>query len=203
MGQLALGSATVLICTGNCTGSADARMEPMTRRLFIFDGPDRFLAGTVGEPGDRAFFLQARKGGALISVSLEKVQVAALAQRLEDLLDAVAAPTVPEPPGELALEEPVVELFRVGAMALAWDAATDAVVIEAQTPTEDGEYVELPDDAEDGPDLLRVRIDAPTARGFIQHAEALMASGRPACPFCGQPLHPQGHFCPRGNGQLN
>lgn len=175
----------------------------MTRRLFIFDGPDRFLAGTVGEPGDRAFFLQARKGGALISVSLEKVQVAALAQRLEDLLDAVDAPTVPEPLGDLALEEPVVELFRVGAMALAWDAATDAVVIEAQTPTEDGEYVELPDDADDGPDLLRVRIDAPTARGFIQHAEALMASGRPACPFCGQPLDPQGHFCPRGNGQLN
>ena len=64
----------------------------MTRRLFIFDGPDRFLAGTVGEPGDRAFYLQARKGGALVSVGLEKVQVAALAQRLDDLLDAVEAP---------------------------------------------------------------------------------------------------------------
>lgn len=175
----------------------------MTRRLFIFDGPDRFLAGTVGEPGDRAFFLQARKGGALISVALEKVQVAALAQRLEDLLDAVDAPAAPEPPDELTLEEPVVELFRVGAMALAWDAGTDAVVIEAQTPTEDGEYVELPDDAEEGPDLLRVRIDAPTARGFIHRAEALMSSGRPACPFCGQPLDPRGHFCPRGNGKLN
>lgn len=178
-------------------------MEPMTRRLFVFDGPDRFLAGTVGEPGDRAFFLQARKGGALISVSLEKVQVAALAQRLEDLLDAVDAPPTQELPDELSLEEPVVELFRVGAMALAWDAGTDAVVIEAQTPTEDGEYVELPDDAEDGPDLLRIRIDAPTARGFVRRAGALMASGRPACPFCGQPLDPQGHFCPRGNGQLN
>lgn len=175
----------------------------MTRRLFIFDGPDRFLAGTVGEPGERAFFLQARKGGALISVSLEKVQVVALAQRLEDLLDAVDAPATHEPSGELTLEEPVVELFRVGAMALAWDAATDAVVIEAQTPTQDGEYVELPDDADDGPDLLRVRIDAPTARGFVRRAEALVASGRPSCPFCGQPLDPQGHFCPRDNGQLN
>ncbi|MGQ0607724.1 MAG: DUF3090 domain-containing protein [Chloroflexota bacterium] len=175
----------------------------MTRRLFIFDGPDRFVAGTVGEPGERAFFLQARKGGALISVGLEKVQVAALAQRLEDLLDAVEAPTTHDRPDELTLEQPVIELFRVGAMALAWDAGTEAVVIEAQTPTEDGEYVELPDDAEDGPDLLRVRIDASTARGFVRRAEALMASGRPACPFCGQPLDPQGHFCPRGNGQLN
>ncbi|MGI8998835.1 MAG: DUF3090 domain-containing protein [Candidatus Limnocylindria bacterium] len=175
----------------------------MTRRLFVFDAPDRFLAGTVGAPGDRSFFLQARKGGALVSVSLEKVQVAALAQRLEDLLDAVDAQSTHTPPDELPLEEPVVELFRVGAMALAWDAGTDAVVIEAQTPTDDGEYVELPDDAEDGPDLLRVRIDAPMARGFVRRAEALIASGRPACPFCGQPLDPNGHFCSHGNGQLN
>jgi uncharacterized repeat protein (TIGR03847 family) len=175
----------------------------MTRRLFIFDAPDRFLAGTVGDPGDRAFFLQARKGSALVSVGIEKVQVAALANRLDDLLDAVDAPARAVPTDELPLEEPVVELFRVGAMALAWDAGTDAVVIEAQTPTEDGEYVELPDDAEEGPDLLRIRIDAPTARAFVQRAEALVVSGRPACPFCGQPLDPQGHFCPRGNGQLN
>jgi uncharacterized repeat protein (TIGR03847 family) len=178
-------------------------MSPMTRRLFILDGPDRFLAGTVGEPGGRAFFLQARKGGALISVGVEKVQVAALAQRLDDLLDAVDAPVAAEPADELPLEEPVVELFRVGAMALAWDAGSEAVVIEAQTPTEDGEYAELPDDAEEGPDLLRVRIDAPTARAFVRRAEALVVSGRPACPFCGQPLDPQGHFCSRGNGQLN
>ena len=175
----------------------------MTRRLFIFDGPDRFLAGTVGGPGERAFYLQARKGGALVSVALEKVQVAALAQRLDDLLEAVDAPAHAEPDDELPLEEPVVELFRVGAMALAWDAVGEAVVIEAQTPTEDGEYAELPDDAEEGPDLLRVRIDPPAARAFVRRAEALVASGRPACPFCGQPLDPHGHFCARGNGQLN
>lgn len=174
----------------------------MARRLFIFDDPDRFVAGTVGEPGDRAFFLQARKGGALVSVGLEKVQVVALAERLDDLLDAVDAPASGAS-DESDLEEPVVELFRVGAMALAWDPQSEAVVIEAQTPTEDGDYVELPDDAEDGPDLLRVRIDAPTARGFVRRAEALIAAGRPACPFCGQPLDPQGHFCPRNNGHLS
>jgi uncharacterized repeat protein (TIGR03847 family) len=174
----------------------------MARRLFIFDGPDRFVAGCVGEPGDRAFYLQARKGGALVSVGLEKVQVAALAERLDDLLDAVEAPAVPSG-AERELEEPIVELFRVGAMALAWDPESEAVVIEAQTPTEDGEYRELPDDAAEGPDLLRVRIDASTARGFVRQAEALVAAGRPACPFCGQPLDPQGHFCPRSNGHLS
>ncbi len=178
-------------------------MSWMTRRLFIVDGPDRFLAGTLGEPGNRAFFLQARKGGALISVGLEKAQVAALARRLDDLLDAVEAPLDVDTVDELPLEEPVVELFRVGAMALAWDASNAGVVIEAQTPTEDGEYAELPDDAEQGPDLLRIRIDAPAARAFVRRAQALVGSGRPACPFCGQPLDPQGHFCSRGNGQLN
>jgi uncharacterized repeat protein (TIGR03847 family) len=175
----------------------------MTRRLFIFDEPDRFVAGTVGEPGDRAFFLQARKGGALVSVGLEKVQVAALASRLEDLLEAVEATDDAATADDRGLEEPVVELFRVGAMALAWDAGTDAVVIEAQTPTEDGEYAELPDEADDGPDLLRVRIGVSDARAFVQRAEALLGAGRPACPFCGEPLDPQGHFCPRGNGHLN
>lgn len=175
----------------------------MTRRLFIFDDPDRFIAGTVGEPGDRSFYLQARKGGALVSVALEKVQVAALAERLDDLLDAVEAPADPARTDEGGLEEPVVELFRVGAMALAWDPGSEAVVIEAQTPTEDGDYVELPDELDEGPDLLRVRIDAAQARGFVRRAEALLAGGRPPCPFCGQPLDLQGHFCPRGNGHLN
>lgn len=176
----------------------------MTRRLFIFDEPDRFVAGTVGDPGDRAFYLQARKGGALVSVGIEKVQVAALAARLDDLLDAVDAPAVsPAATDEHPLEEPVVELFRVGAMALAWDPDGEAVVIEAQTPTEDGDYRELPDDADDGPDLLRVRLDPADARGFARRAEALVAAGRPSCPFCGQPLDPAGHFCPRNNGHLN
>ena len=175
----------------------------MTRRLFIFDDPDRFVAGTVGEPGDRTFYLQARKGTALVSVALEKIQVMTLAERLDDLLDSVDAPSATPTSDDHPLEEPVIELFRVGAMALAWDAGNEAVVIEAQTPTEDGDYVELPDDAEEGPDLLRVRITPKHARGFVRRAEALVSAGRPACPFCGQPLDPQGHFCPRSNGQLN
>lgn len=193
----------VRIGTVNSTAAAPGTMGRMTRRLFIFDDPDRFVAGTLGQPGDRAFYLQARKGGALVSVGIEKVQVVALAQRLEDLLEAVEAPADATPADEGGLEEPVVELFRVGAMALAWDPSTSAVVIEAQTPTEDGDYVELPDEADEGPDLLRVRIDPAQARRFVRRAEALVAGGRPACPFCGQPLDPQGHFCPRGNGHLN
>src|SRR5688572_2006029 len=101
--------ALVPIRTTTLVAAAGARMGWMTRRLFIFDDPDRFVAGTVGEPGDRAFFLQARKGGALVSVGIEKTQVAALAARMEDLLDAVEAPSPPLDADDHPLEEPVVE----------------------------------------------------------------------------------------------
>lgn len=171
------------------------------------DAPDRFVPGTVGEPGRRAFFLQARKGDTVVSVGLEKSQVAALATRLSELLIAVddagaeAVPRLVRDDGPL--DEPLVDAFRVGPMALAWDAATRRVVIEAQPLSEENDYVEVPDDAQDGPDVMRVRIEPGMARDFVRRAAGLMEAGRPACPFCGQPLEPTGHFCPRGNGRLN
>jgi uncharacterized repeat protein (TIGR03847 family) len=177
----------------------------MARRLFIFDGPDRFVAGTIGEPGDRTFFLQARKGGTVISVVLEKAQVAALAGRLAELLDAVEAPVETDPgePDRDPLDKPLVDIFRVGPMALAWDAGGQQVVIEAQPQSEDSDYQEVADDAEDGPDLLRVRIPPGRARDFVRRAAGLVAAGRPTCPFCGEPLEPTGHFCARTNAHLN
>lgn len=195
--------ARELIWLGTLPRREAVRMLDMARRVFNFDSPDRFVPGAVGEPGERIFYLQVRKAGLLVTVGLEKTQVAALARRLDDLLDAVdtTSPSGDEDRG--GLEEPVVELFRVGAMSLAWDPRAEEVVIEAQTPSEDGEYVELPDDADEGPDQLRVRLAPGSARSFVRRAEALLGGGRPACPFCGQPLDPQGHFCPRGNGQLH
>lgn len=175
----------------------------MPRRVFDFDTPDRFIAGAIGEPGARAFYLQARQGGALVSIGLEKTQVAALAGRMSELLDTVEGLS-----GELAaaairddqpLEEPTVELFRVGAMALAWDATAEQIVIEAQPLGEDADAVEAADQPPAAPDLFRVRVQPARARDFIRRAAALIASGRPACPFCGQPLEPTGHFCPKTN----
>lgn len=175
----------------------------MPRRLFIFERPDRFLAGAVGEPGSRAFYLQARQGGALVTVGLEKTQVAALAQRLGELLIAVgeggsveAGAVDPVAP----LEEPVVELFRVGALTLAWDPEDSVVLVEARPISDDGEYPEVGDDDPAGPDLLRVTLEPGTARRFAMSTVAVVAAGRPACPFCGQPLDPTGHFCLRMNG---
>jgi uncharacterized repeat protein (TIGR03847 family) len=183
----------------------------MPRQVFDYDVPERFVAGTVGEPGDRAFFLQASAAGRVTSVALEKQQVAVLAERVDALLDEVlrrSGGTAPVPavaPGELAddapLDTPVLQDFRVGTMALAWDDDDERVVIEAQAVVDDqGEDDFVAADVEEGPDLLRVRLTGSMARAFAKRALALVAAGRPPCPFCGLPLDADGHICPRSNG---
>jgi uncharacterized repeat protein (TIGR03847 family) len=129
----------------------------MTRRAFLFETPDRFVAGTVGEPGARTFFLQAREGSRIASVVLEKVQVAALAQRLGDLLlelerRGVSVPTtVPAIAQDVApLDEPLVELFRAGTLTIGWDPARELVVLEALAMSDDDQ--EEDEDDEEGED---------------------------------------------------
>ena len=177
----------------------------MPRRLFIFDAPDRFVPGTIGEPGNRTFFLQVRKGEAVISVALEKAQVAVLADRLNELLVGVDPDGAAGagPPDDRPLDEPLVDQFRVGPMAIAWDEANDRVVIEAQPMNDEGDYIETSDEDADGPDLVRVRIARPQAREFVRRAAALVAAGRPTCPFCGDVLEPTGHFCAQSRAHLN
>ncbi len=190
----------------------------MTRRRFLFDTPDRFVTGTVGEPGSRVFFLQAREGTRIVSVALEKVQVAALAQRLDELLDELdrrgieGAAELPEDEAlrhgdATPLDEPINEAFRAGTLSLGWDTTAGLVLVEARAVTDDEEdeddiVADPSDDDAEGPDFLRVRVTAAAARAFVERAVRVLASGRPPCPLCGQPLDPQGHLCPRRNGHL-
>jgi len=182
----------------------------MPRQIFLYDPPERFVAGTVGQPGSRTFFLQARSGGRTTSVALEKAQVEVLADRVEQLLDEVlrlsggdaAIPAV-APVGleDLEpLEAPVTEEFRVGALALGWDGEDERVVIEAHAPSEDDDVPDVGEDDDDASDVLRVRLSAGAARAFSKRAKAVVSAGRPPCPFCSRPLDPEGHICPRANG---
>lgn len=173
-----------------------------------FDWPDRVVVGTVGRPGERTFYLQARTGARSTSVVLEKEQSAVLAEKLDELLAALSADpgsgvSVPDrTPDELLdddpLDQPVEEQFRVGTMRLSWDPRTRQVVIEAHP-------LQLPDDGDgDGPDpddgepdeVLLVRIPVGTARAFVQRTRQVVRAGRPTCPFCGQPVDEDGHECP-------
>ena len=197
----------------------------MTHQVHAFEPPERFVAGTVGEPGDRTFFLQARGGGRVVSVALEKVQVSLLAEKLEELLteagrrfgvDLPEAPVLAVHDNE-PLDTPVDEEFRVGTLGLAFDVDTTTVVIEAieageaeaeveltadEDEDEDDDDIPLDDDDEPDDDLdrLRVRLTPEATRAFIDRARRVVAAGRPPCPLCGQPLDPAGHLCPRHNG---
>ncbi|KUL49082.1 hypothetical protein ADL22_08935 [Streptomyces sp. NRRL F-4489] len=191
----------------------------MSRQVFFYDLPDRFVAGTVGLPGRRSFFLQASAGGRTTSVALEKTQVAALAERIDELLDEVvrrsggSAPVPAVSPAEMTdtapLQMPVEEEFRVGTMALAWDGEAERMIVEAQALVEldadsdedlvDAEERLLQDD-ENGPPMLRVRLTGTMARAFAKRALDVVNAGRPPCPLCSLPLDPEGHVCPRQNG---
>lgn len=179
----------------------------MARQVHLFDRPSRFIAGTVGQPGDRTFFLQASGAGRTVSVSLEKVQVMLLADRLEELLGEVqrriGGPAEEEATGgdNEPLDTPVDEEFRVGAMGLAWDGEAELVVVEAQAAGEEpADESTILEDVEDGPDVLRVRITSAEARAFVERARRVVSAGRPPCPLCGLPLDSAGHVCPRQNG---
>jgi uncharacterized repeat protein (TIGR03847 family) len=191
----------------------------MARRIIEFTEPDRFAAGAIGRPGQRTFFLQAVDGRRIASVVLEKVQVALLADRIAAILgelrerDVVGAPA--EDAAELPndddrpLDEPIGEAFRVASLTISWDGEASDITVEARSgygeedeePEDDPD--EIPDDAPEGPDVLRVRLDGPSALGFARRAARVVAAGRPPCPFCGEPLNPEGHVCVRTNGYLN
>ncbi|MHA6804829.1 DUF3090 domain-containing protein [Salinifilum ghardaiensis] len=181
----------------------------MARVIHVFRQPDRFVSGTVGEPGERTFYLQATESLRTVSVQLEKQQVSVLAERIGALLDEVQRRFELEFPAETPeelidtdpLEVPVEEEFRVGTMGLGWDAETEAVVVEvlAMTEEEIDESIVL-DDTEEGPDALRVFLSPMYARAFAERAERVINAGRKPCPLCNEPLDAEGHICPRQNG---
>ncbi len=180
----------------------------MARAIHVFRRPDRFIVGTVGEPGDRTFFLQAVHEQRIVSVVLEKQQVQVLADRIGALLEEVARRFgTPVPPqadqvSDLGpLTTPLDAEFRVGTMGLGWDAESKAVVVELLAVTE-GEVDEsiVLDDGDEGPDALRVFLTAAAARQFAARSVLVVAAGREPCPLCAFPLDPSGHVCARLNG---
>lgn len=181
----------------------------MSRAIHVFRTPDRFIAGTVGQPGNRTFYLQAVHDTRVVSVQCEKQQVAVLAERIGALLVEInrrfGTPLPPESEvSDLSpLVMPVDAEFRVGTMGLGWDAEAESVVVEllAVSDIEFDASVIL-DDAEEGPDAVRVFLSPASARQFADRSERVISAGRPPCPLCDEPLDPDGHLCVRTNGYL-
>ena len=157
-------------------------------RYEIFS-PDRFIVGTVGEPGERAFYVQARKDKQIFSVAIEKDQVRAIVSRLEIIIAGIkrANPfelmgTIPIDDG--ALDSPVDSLFVTGAISISWDDQIKVVNFEFYDETE----------------VLALSVSLAGAQSFVNRSKAVVNAGRLPCPFCSIPIDPRGHLCPRENG---
>ncbi len=166
---------------------------------YDLDPVDRLTVGALGEPGQRTFYLQARSKRQLISLVIEKEQVNALAAALEQLIESLAEknPLLSTSDdmivfANMDLEEPLEEMFRVGQLGLGYDEARDLLVIIAQElgSSEEGEALET----------IRLTFSREQGRGLAQHGAELVTKGRPRCPQCGEPMNPEGHFCPKKNG---
>lgn len=164
---------------------------------YEFTQPDRFIAGTVGEPGERAFYLQIRSSTRLLSVAVEKAQVQAISERLEIMISEIRKSTplmIIEklPKDDAPLESPIDAEFQIGAMSLAWDDSTQLISIQ---------LFELEDDEEDAEgEVVEINITPAMAVAFSLRSKAVVNAGRLPCPFCGIPIDPRGHLCPRANG---
>lgn len=167
--------------------------------LLEFPNPDRCVVGTIGEPGNRLFVIQVAQGNDLTSVAAEKEQVRTLGRRIGEILDQLQALDEISLPDDLPIEmgpldAPMEIEFRVGAIGLAWDERRNAIQLELFS-------VDLGErEGDDHNVLVQIWLSPTKARKFSERAERVVASGRPACPFCGQPIEAGGHICPRSNG---
>jgi len=176
-------------------------------RIFLFDPVERFVVGTVGIPGERTFFIQARTGSRLVSVSLVKAQKNAIADRVLQILREIRLSeplTVIERVSydDQPLESPIDEEFRVGVIGLAYVSDRRLIEIDLQAITDsdnaDDELLEI--DTSSDQDILRILMTLGYAESFAKRANTVVSAGRAPCPFCGGPIDPNGHLCPRSNG---
>ena len=169
-------------------------------------GPvDRITADAVGDPGFRTFYLQARWGSELATVSVEKEQVQLLSASILEILADVPLETGEGPPDDqLALEEPIEPRWRAGRLSIGYEPERDLFLLElveyVPEPGEDDDpddprFEELPD-----PESIRLWATREQMLALSRHGAAVVERGRPTCQFCGNPMDPEGHICPAMNG---
>lgn len=179
----------------------------MNQIVYDFNPVERFVCGTVGEPGERAFYLQARTGNRITSVGVEKLQASALSERIAAIIREVrrADPLLSFARTDVdtdPLEQPIFEEFKVGVIGISFDPETQIVIVEMQSiTTDESENSLLNLDSEKGaPDILRVSLMLDQADSFARRTNSVVGAGRAPCPFCAIPIDSGGHLCPRANG---
>ncbi len=175
----------------------------MPRFEIDIDPADHITADAIGKPGQRVFYIQGWQGTRTITVIIEKIQLQSLGAGIEKFMQQIARehPDLSEPDAEYVAEQmrinpPVDPLFRVGELGLGYDATRDLVVIIVR---------EIILDTMEPEDAAVVRFWCTRAQvlALARWGEQVVQKGRPICTQCGQPMEPEGHFCPKKNGYLH
>jgi uncharacterized repeat protein (TIGR03847 family) len=164
---------------------------------YDLDPVTRITTNAVGQPGQRVFYLQARRGREVVSLLAEKEQVRALAQAIEKLMEELSEknPLLSTSDdmllvSDMSLEEPIEPQFRIAQMGIGYDAERDMIILIVQGVRD-----------EEGSDAPTARFGASRQqmRALSAHASSVVARGRRICGNCGRPIDPSGHFCPQMN----
>jgi len=164
----------------------------MPRIIYRHQPATRFIVSAIGDPGERQFFIQVKSADGINSVTLEKLIRELRRGKLVPPADLSAVADVDDLPMELPIDED----FQVGIISITWE--NDLVVVNIQAISQDDDLIL--DDLDSGPDLLIATLKINQVKGFCERAKTIVSAGRPACPFCGLPIDPLGHLCPRANG---
>jgi uncharacterized repeat protein (TIGR03847 family) len=155
----------------------------------------------IGEPGKRVFYIQAWKGDEVVTLLVEKFQIQTLAIGVEQFLAEIHQkfPNLPEASAEydedrMRIHPPVDPLFRIGELGLGYDPEKDQVVLIAREIVPEGGD---PEEAR----VVRIWCTRSQIWAMSRWGIELASRGRPLCPQCGEPMDPEGHFCPKKNGR--
>jgi uncharacterized repeat protein (TIGR03847 family) len=175
----------------------------MSAEIIELEDVDALGAGAVGEPGQRAFYIQARTEQTQLTVLVEKQQVDLLSTEAVEFLDRIAE-TYPElpfdvPAAQSTLHEPTVPLFRAALIGIGFDPERELVLLELRERSENDDDESDDDDLEDDGYVARIYATRAQVRAMAARGAEAVAGGRPPCPLCEQPMDPAGHRCPRWN----
>jgi len=188
----------------------------MPRIDFELNPVSHITTDAIGQPGKRVFYIQGQKGDQVITLIVEKVQIQTLALGVEEFLSEINKrfPDSPEASGEfeeglMRIYPPVDPLFRVGELALAYDSDQDMAILiakevnnneESPSPEENLDPIEESEESEDEGNAVRFWCTRSQLLAMCRWGLEVSGRGRPVCPYCGQPMDPSGHFCPKRNG---
>ena len=161
----------------------------MSSASFDYQQVTRVTAGAIGEPGKREFYLQLRAGGQLVSLALEKDQLRALTERLQEVFSRVPVPPASRLP-DMALEQPIAPIWRVGFMTLTYSQDEKSFEVSLVELVAEG----------DQPATGHFQASLAQMQALATHAAGIISAGRPPCPMCGGPIDHDGGVCPRLNG---